>query len=303
MIIDCLVKCIGKQIERNNRKIKREQNRPAGVRLETAIPYMKDGSEFHRLNMYYPQDFDAASGERLPVIIDIHGGGHMCGGRNMNRNYCEYLASCGYIVMGMGYRLIPKTDLRGMIGDIFASMEWLSHCGKKRGCDLSRVFLTGDSAGGHLAMLVLCLQESAWLRNAFGVKSLPFRIRAGAISNGICDTVDYYPCNLDWYAADRMRGRQGHHAAWAPYINVSTAVRGLKLAPVLVIGSENDSFYIQTRRLLHALSREKINHEKIIWKKEDGPHLVHVFQVTHWNWAESVITNRRMLDFFAKNSI
>lgn len=83
-------------------------------------------------------------------MVDIHGGGWMYGDRQLNRNYCMYLASRGYAVMGMSYRLVPEVTVAGQVQDVFASLHWLAEHSTEYGFDLSRVLLTGDSAGGHL---------------------------------------------------------------------------------------------------------------------------------------------------------
>ena len=120
---------------------------PEDVHWETEYRYEQSADPQQTLNLYYPAKRRNAT---MPTVIDIHGGGWFYGDRNLNRNYCRYLASQGYAVMGMGYRLLPDVDLRGQIQDIFASLRWLSHFGPQRGFDLDHVLLTGDSAGGHL---------------------------------------------------------------------------------------------------------------------------------------------------------
>ena len=40
----------------------------------------------------------------------------------------------------------------------------------------------------------------------------------------------------------------------------------------------------------------------ILWKREQGEQLTHVFEVGWWDWPESQETNRRMLDFFDRGS-
>lgn len=101
----------------------------------------------HTLNLYRPLGADGS----LPVIVDIHGGGWMYGDRELNQAYCMYLASQGWAVMGMSYRLLPEVDLREQIQDVFASFHWLERHAGTYGLDLDRLCLTGDSAGGHLA--------------------------------------------------------------------------------------------------------------------------------------------------------
>ena len=69
----------------------------------------------------------------LPTVVDIHGGGWMYGDRHLNRSYCMYLASRGYAVMGMSYRLVPEVTVAGQVQDVFASLRWLAEHGSEYG--------------------------------------------------------------------------------------------------------------------------------------------------------------------------
>lgn len=51
----------------------KKQTESAGVTVKKDIPYISDGNKYHLLDIYYPEN----AAEKLPVIIDIHGGGLM----------------------------------------------------------------------------------------------------------------------------------------------------------------------------------------------------------------------------------
>ena len=158
------------------------QPRPEGVAVEAGLPYLPDGDPMHTLNLYRPE---GAAG-LLPTVVDIHGGGWMYGDRELNRNYCMALAAQGYAVMGMSYRLLPQVDLRGQVQDVFASLHWLEEHGAEHGFDLSRILLTGDSAGGHLAGLTACIQKSRALQALYGVQPPEARLhRPGHRPRGV----------------------------------------------------------------------------------------------------------------------
>ena len=73
-----------------------------------------------------------------------------------------------------------------------------------------------------------------------------------------------------------------------------------KFPPVFLIGSENESLYYQTRKLLILLQEKGMRHESLVWEQKDGTHLMHVFNVEHWEWYESRISNDRMLEYFQR---
>lgn len=272
------------------------------VHCEKGIAYLNDGDPMHQLNLYYPKD---RIGNR-PTIIDIHGGGWMYGDKDLNRPYCEYLASKGFRVMGMSYRLLPHTDLQGMIQDIFASIHWLEEHTQSCGFDLSNVFLTGDSAGGHLTSLVMCIQQSEELQKVYGVRPVGFDFTAAAICNGVCEMHDIYSftgflCrSSDREMQKMLLGDRGINAPWNGCMNFSQVIAKAKRLPLMVISSESDPFYLHTKWLLEVLRQNQWPCETVVWKKEDGKHLGHVFQIANPGWEESMITNDKMLEFFRK---
>ena len=120
---------------------------PTGVEVLEGLPYLSGGHPMHTLNLYRPLGAEGP----LPVVVDIHGGGWMYGDRELNRAYCMYLASQGWAVMGMSYRLLPEVDLRGQVQDVFASFRWLEHHGGAYGLDLDRWGTFGRAGRLHSA--------------------------------------------------------------------------------------------------------------------------------------------------------
>ena len=283
---------------------------PEGYRSEKHIPYIQDYNEDHQLNLYYPKDY-RYPGEKLPTVINIHGGGWLFGHVDDSELYMAALATEGYAVMGMGYRLIPVVDMQGIVQDIYESLHWLEKYGPVRGFDLDHVMLTGDSAGGHLSLLVACIQQSQRLQEIYGVKPVSFPITTVTVSCPCVEMDELYIVpsdsadeakNLSDAYRELMMGEQGEDAPWSRYLSFSqfiTQVPDVKmLPPIYLIGSENESLHFQTRKLLQEFDRYEINYETKIWKKEDGQHLMHVFNVEHWEWYESLISNRAALEFF-----
>jgi acetyl esterase/lipase len=276
------------------------QTPPTGVEAENGLSYASDGHPQHQLNLYRP----AGAAGPLPAVVDIHGGGWMYGDKELNRHYCMYLASRGYAVMGMGYRLLPETDLRGQVQDIFASLRWLEAHGPARGFDLSRVLLTGDSAGGHLTGLVACVQASPELQAVYGVAPLGLSFSAMAICHGVSDLdrLGFAPGRLgrsvDREMARMLFGPRPERAPWYGRAAFAATAAGLDLPPVLVVGGDGDFIVHQTRSLVKGLEAAGRPHELLYWPEERGTHLVHVFNVSNWEWRESRETNDRMLAFF-----
>lgn len=76
----------------------------SGVTELEDIPYAEDGLPAHRLDLYQPGN---AADQKLPVILNVHGGGLLLGCKEFNRYFCAKLSKLGYLVYSIEYRLIP----------------------------------------------------------------------------------------------------------------------------------------------------------------------------------------------------
>lgn len=273
-----------------------------GVTADKDLPYLDDGHPLHLLDIWYPQETTGL----LPCVIDIHGGGWMYGDKNLNDLFCASLAAQGYAVVTMSYRLMPETDLRGMLQDVFASLHWLAKHGQEHHCDLSRVYLTGDSAGGHLCGLTTCVQLNPALQRVYGVHPADFDIKAIAINHGVCDLYSFgFMKGIPGWLIDRemhllMFGSKRTKSEVFRSASFKDTARGLKLPPVMVISSEPDPFFFHSQALADYLRDNGFTFQTKFWKREQGEKLTHVFNICYPDWPESIETNREMLAFFSQ---
>lgn len=90
-----------------------------------------------------------------PVMFYIHGGGWYSGDKNFSRFIGLPWISCGYTVVSINYRLLPQSEYPAQIEDCACALKWVmgnidKYCG-----DPDRIAVVGDSAGGHLAALLV----------------------------------------------------------------------------------------------------------------------------------------------------
>ena len=110
-----------------------------------------------KLDVYYPENAKAA-----PVVVWFHGGG-LEGG---NKEIPNELKRSGYVVVGVGYRLLPKAKIDQCIDDAAAAVAWVfKHAAEYNG-DTKRIYVSGHSAGGYLTDLIGL--DKHWLK-AYGV--------------------------------------------------------------------------------------------------------------------------------------
>jgi acetyl esterase/lipase len=122
----------------------------------TAIPWIRN----HRVEgprqdisvrIYHPRP-DA----QLPVLIYVHGGGHVAGSVEVYDPICRRMAkTVSHIVVSVDYRLAPEHPYPAGIEDVYAVAEgvWptLDRCGVMYQKQLS---IAGDSAGGALCATI-----------------------------------------------------------------------------------------------------------------------------------------------------
>jgi acetyl esterase len=110
-----------------------------------------------------PARLYAASHERLPVLLYLHGGGFVIGNLETHDSLCRQLARrSGSAVLALDYRLAPEHRFPTAVDDAFAALRWLAAQGAASlGLDASRLAVGGDSAGGTLAAVCAILARDA----------------------------------------------------------------------------------------------------------------------------------------------
>jgi acetyl esterase/lipase len=107
------------------------------------------------MDIYTPKN----DGIAKPLILFIHGGGWIGGHTRHSGALSDFpkvlaqLASEGFIVASLEYRLSSEAPFPAQMQDARAGLRFLKANAGKYGIDASRVGVWGGSAGGHLAAL------------------------------------------------------------------------------------------------------------------------------------------------------
>jgi acetyl esterase len=103
-----------------------------------------------------------ASTSLLPVLVWLHGGGHVVGSLQSYDALCRKLAlSTDCIVVSVDYRLAPEHKFPAGVVDSYAALKWAARHARELGGDPSRIAIGGDSAGGNLAAVCAILARDA----------------------------------------------------------------------------------------------------------------------------------------------
>lgn len=92
--------------------------------------------------------------EKREVIVFIHGGNWVHGKKSLYSFFGKGMARKGFVSVIIDYRLSPATDYHGMAMDAAEAVKWTKDNIAAYGGDPDKIFVSGHSAGGHLAALI-----------------------------------------------------------------------------------------------------------------------------------------------------
>jgi acetyl esterase/lipase len=121
---------------------------PPGVKALPDLEYGKADGKPLLLDLFLP---DSAK-PPVPLIVWIHGGAWLSGSRKDATALS--LATKGYGVASIDYRLSSAAIFPAQIHDCKAAVRWLRANAAKYGIDADRIGAWGSSAGGHLVALL-----------------------------------------------------------------------------------------------------------------------------------------------------
>jgi len=114
-----------------------------------AVYHMVDGQALS-VAIYRPSGPPRA----WPTLFYIHGGGWNGGSNDTAKTDYRWYANHGWLVISAQYRLATATDhtWNQAPGDVACALAWTARNATRLGADLNRLVLSGDSAGGNLAI-------------------------------------------------------------------------------------------------------------------------------------------------------
>ena len=127
------------------------------------IVYAKPGVKALKYDVYSPK-----GARNLPVVVIIHGGGWTANDEDVMRGLARELTSgAKFVVASLDYRWAGTADgdvtgntMANLIEDVFGAVAHIMEHATEYGADPTRVGVTGDSAGGHLAAAVSLMTDA-----------------------------------------------------------------------------------------------------------------------------------------------
>ncbi len=278
---------------KNDAKRIASQTEPAGLRQILDIPYINDGHKGHLLDIYYPE----GTTEKLPVIIDIHGGGWMYGYKEINKYFCLKLAQKGFLVASINYRLAGEVLFDDQIRDIFAALTWLGKNLKDYPADMDNIFLAGDSAGGHFVCVTTAINLNEDMQKDFGVEYVGYDFKA---VSAICPAIDLLSPNfLMNVNVPVLLGDDWKNSKFKKYMKVENLVSS-KFPPFHILTAQGDGLLKKQAPILADIFRKNNVDFRFcnFTGQLNGKYLGHVFNVVDPFSIYGEQANTDITDFF-----
>lgn len=137
---------------------------------------IKDGSYDPKLGRFGTYDCFFSPGlPSYPVLVNVHGGGFVRGDKKYRRAICSEFARAGWLAYNINYSLAPASPLPQGALDAISALECLPSLTPAPGVspDLTRVVLSGDSAGAFYALSATLACSSERYRKLLNVPKPP----------------------------------------------------------------------------------------------------------------------------------
>jgi acetyl esterase/lipase len=228
-------------------------------RIVSNITYLTANNWEAKLDLYLPREVSRPN----PTLIYIHGGGWTGGSKETSvltfMNYVEK----GWSVVNVEYRLARVSLAPAAVEDCLCALRWVMHNAKMYNFDTDNLVVTGNSAGGHLALTTGMLPASAGLdRECPG----PEQLKVAAIVNwyGITDVEDLLDGpNMKTYAVTWLSSMENRREI-ARRVSPIHYVRA-GLPPIITIHGDADPTvpYSHAVRLHEELQKAGVTNELV----------------------------------------
>lgn len=236
------------------------------VQVQKDLAYL-GADRAEKMDAYLPA---VPSGQHVPAVLLIHGGGWRVGDKasSRERSIAETLSEAGYAVFSINYRLnvgerdpvtgklvVKELAWPQSLYDCKTALRFIRKKALEFNIDRNRIAVMGGSAGGHLAMLVGSTDDDA-------------ELNAQGLYTGQPNQVS---CIIDLYGVSETRGRRlsplygGSKEFMAQYEELASPMTHLdaQYPPTLIVhGTADTTVSIeQSRGLAQQLAVLGVEHQ------------------------------------------
>ncbi len=239
------------------------------------IPYVKDGGERQRLDIYLPAGYENTK-KALPLVVLIHGGGWEAGNKEGTAGLAGWFLPRGFAVAAINYRFVPQDPMPAQLVDCKAALRWLRAHAKEYHFAPEKIGVWGMSAGGHLVALLGTTGET----REFDTGEFLEQSSAVQAVCDVCGPTDFpvwwkgqEVARTLWPAEKLFGGSQEEKADMIRKMSSHLQVTE-KAAPMLILHAEGDDLVLpeQSRLLDAALRKAGVESDLRVYEAHEGGH-------------------------------
>lgn len=257
------------------------------VQIEENIPYRKTRDILDTYDYIYTEK----NTENSPMIINIHGGAFSGGDKSCNKYYAAYLAKNGYIVTTINYHYLPEANLKKQVQDCMLAINEIT----KR-YNRQEVFLTGDSSGSDLVLLISLLWKNEEMQKAYEVEVPKVKIKALGLT-GTQASIDMFPPMMKSFNKENRRMLLKNCKEIENYVDIKK-LWNKDMPPIYIMSAEEDVNYMNCKEFDSWLTKINHPHNSYYCKKKEEGKLYHCFNVVRPDLNCSKKMNNAMLEYF-----
>ena len=203
------------------------------------IPYREGNSRQWKLDLAMRK---GARDVPSPAIVVIHGGGWIEGDKSsfasrehgVPGNIVDF-AALGFVAVTINYRLSAEAPFPAALEDCKCAVRWLRTHAKDYRVDPDKIGAFGNSAGGHLAMLLGMTAEDAHAKGDSPYQDQSSRVQAVVSDSGPIDLVEQYRSGVLREVCSRFMGGPPEGARTAAYRQASPVHQIARETPPLLL--------------------------------------------------------------------
>jgi len=221
------------------------------------VTYLTASNSEAKLDIYKRRDTTGPQ----PTVIYMHGGFWAAGTKEGSLMALMPWLEMGWNVVNVEYRLARVALAPAAVEDCMCALRYVANQAKTYDIDTARIVVTGESAGGHLALTTGIIPDTAGLDRECAGAPLP---KVAAIINwyGITDVYDVIEGPHRANAAMQWFGSMPNREEIARRVSPLTYVRS-GLPPILTVHGDADTTvpYQHAVRLHEALNKAGVTNQ------------------------------------------
>ena len=237
------------------------------------------------------------------TIVDIHGGAYVYSNRQNNHAFARNFLDRGFNFVVLDYRRnLGKIDPQDQVKDIAKATKHLFEHAKELGLDPDRIVVTGDSAGGHFALLLAEMTICEDVALPFGVDLSSCHFRAVALNCPVYDFLSLSKLtNISKSAKKYMVGPHFEDVEYHRPVDPRTHFPNFTL-PLLVSTCKHDFIRKHAEWLHEDAVRYGVDHT-FLDIDDDTKGVEHIHNVINFDLEASKQVNDAMAEFFLSHDV